>query len=128
MTNKTKERIALMAECLIDLSDTGETCLQQTIELIGINTIHMFLGMDYLDFEVSRESLMEDICDHVDWHPVLTAPGQTDEELNRIGLLIADLIEDTNPFNEAAAESLYEILRWCGLRSYLEINSGAELG
>lgn len=128
MNNKTKERVALIAGSLIDLADMREFCLQPTVELIGTNVIRAFLYMDYLDFEISPESLAEDICDYVDWHPVLTAPEWTDEELTRIGLLIADLVEDTDPFDEDAAETLFEILCWCGLGAYLDCNAEAGMG
>lgn len=126
MNKIIKERVALIAGSLIELADMRESALQQTVDLISINTIQAFLGMEYIDYEISHESLAEDICSFSDWYPVLTDPKRTGEELTRVGLLIADLVEDTDPFDEDAAEWLFEILRWRGLGAYLECNIGEE--
>lgn len=126
MNSIIKERVALVAGSLIDLADMRESALQPTVDLIGIDAIRAFLGMNYIDYKISHESLAEDICSFTGWYPVLTAPERTEEELNRIGLLIADLVEDTDPFDEDAAEWLFEILRWCGLGAYLDCNAEEE--
>ena len=127
MNNIIKERVALIAGSLIDLADMRESALQPTVDLIGINAIQAFLDMKYIDYEISHECLAEDICSFSGWYPVLTDPKRTGAELTRIGLLIADLVEDTDPFDEDAAECLFEILRWRGLGAYLECNAEEDM-
>ena len=128
MNNIIKERVALIAGSLIDLADMRESALQSTVDLIGINAIQAFLGMEYIDYEISHESLAEDICSFADWYPVLTDPKRTTAELTRIGLLIADLVEDTDPYDEDAAEWLFAILRWRGLMAYIDCNAEEVFG
>ena len=62
MNNIIKERVALIAGSLIDLADMRESALQPTVDLIGISAIRSFLGMNYIDYKISHESLAEDIC------------------------------------------------------------------
>ena len=46
-----------------------------------------------------------------------------DEEMSVRGRQIADLVEDKNPADEDAAETLFAVLCWRGLGAYLEWNT-----
>ena len=122
MNNTTKERVAFMAASLIELADMTESELQEVIEVVGMDAIRELMGMDYLRSELRFENMAEEICNFTGWDPMLVIPWRTDEELSRIGIQIADLIEDANPHDDDAAEILADVLCWNGIWAWIECN------
>ena len=126
MTNKTKERVTFMAASLFDLAEMTESDLQSVIEVVGIDAIQELMEMDYLRCECSYDRMAEEICNYIDWDPMLVMTGWTDENLSRIGQLVADLVEGESPADDDAAESLVAILTWEGLGAWIACNDGEE--
>ena len=126
MTHETKEHVAFLAASLIELSDMTESELPEVIELVGVDAIRELMGMDSLYHELSCESMAEEICNFIGWDPMLVIPWRTEKDLSRIGIQIADLVEDNSPVGEDAAESLADILCWSGIWAWLAANNEEE--
>lgn len=122
MNDKMKEQVAFMAASLIELADMTDSALQDVVEVVGVDAIQELMGMERLRFETSYEEMVEEICICIDWEPMLISPWRTDEDLSRLGLLIADLVADDSPADEDAAESLFSVLSWCGIEAWLAAN------
>ena len=122
MNNTTKERVAFMAASLIELADMTESELQEVIEVVGMDAIRKLMGMDYLRSELRFENMAEEICNFTGWDPMLVIPWRTEEELSRISLQIADLIEAVKPHDDDAAEILADVLCWNGIWAWIECN------
>lgn len=126
MKQNTKEAVAFMVGSLFDLAEMAESDLPEVVKLVGVHAIRDLMGMDHLRVELSHEQMADEICNYIGWDPMLAIPPWTDEELSKIGRQIADLVEDKNPSDEDAAESLLEIMCWRGLRAWFEWNNGEE--
>ena len=126
MKTETKEKVAFMAASLFDLAEMTESDLPSVIEVVGIDAIRDLMEMDHLRYECSCDHMAEEICSYIDWDPMLVMTGWTEEELSRIGHLIADLVEAESPADDDAAESLAAILTWEGLGAWLACNDGEE--
>lgn len=126
MTNIMKERVAFMAGSLIDLADMAESELTEVVKLVGVDAIRDLMSMDHLRAELNHEQMADEICDYIGWDPMLAIPPWTDEELSMCGCQIADLVEDDNPLDEDAAETLFAVLSWNGLGVWLEWNNGED--
>ena len=122
MNNTTKERVAYMAASLIELTDMTESELPEVVEVVGLDAIRELMSMDYLRSELRFENMAEEICNFTGWDPMLVIPWRTEEELSRIGLQIADLIEAVNPHDDDAAEILADVLCWNGIWAWIECN------
>ena len=119
MNNTTKERVAYMAASLIELTDMTESELPEVVEVVGLDAIRELMSMDYLRSELRFENMAEEICNFTGWDPMLVIPWRTEEELSRIGLQIADLIEAVNPHDDDAAEILADVLCWGGIWEWI---------
>lgn len=126
MNNTTKERVAYMAASLIELTDMTESELPEVVEVVGLDAIRELMSMDYLRSELRFENMAEEICNFTGWDPMLVIPWRTEEELSRIGLQIADLIEDANPHDDDAAEILADVLCWGGIWAWIKHNGETE--
>lgn len=126
MKTETKEKVAFLAASLFDLAEMTESDLPSVIEVVGVDAVREVMEMDHLRFECSYDRMAEEICNYVDWDPMLVMAGWTDEDLSRIGHLIADLVEDDSPADDDAAESLAAILIWEGLWAWIACNDGEE--
>ena len=126
MTHETKDHVAFLAASLIELADMTESELEEVVEVVGVDAIRELMGMDSLYHELSCESMAEEICNFIGWDPMLVIPWRTEEELSRIGLQIADLIEDANPHDDDAAEILADVLCWGGIWEWIECNDREE--
>lgn len=126
MNSKTKERVAFMAASLIELTDMTESELPEVVEVMGLDAIRELMSMDYLRSELRFENMAEEICNFTGWDPMLVIPWRTEEELSRIGLQIADLIEAVNPHDDDAAEILADVLCWGGIWAWIECNDEEE--
>ena len=126
MKTETKERISFMAASLFDLAEMTESDLQCVIEVVGTDAIQNLMTMDHLRYECSYDRMAEEICNYIDWDPMLVMTGWTDEDLSRIGHLIADLVEGESPADDDAAESLAAVLTWEGLGACIACNDGEE--
>lgn len=126
MNNNTKEAVAFLAGSLINLADMAESELSEVVELVGVDAIRDLMGMDHLRTELTHEQMADEICDYIGWDPMLAIPPWTNEELSVCGRQIADLVEDNNPLDEDAAETLFAVLCWRGLKAYLEWNNEEE--
>ena len=115
MTHETKERVTFMAASLFDLAEMTESDLPSVVEVVGIDAIRDLMETDHLRYECSYDRMAEEICNYIDWDPMLVMTGWTDEDLSRIGQLVADLVEGESPADDDAAESLVAILTWEGL-------------
>ena len=93
MKTETREKVAFMAASLFDLAEMTESDLSSVIEVVGTDAIQELIGMDHLRHECSYDRMAEEICSYIDWDPMLVMTGWTDEDLSRIGQLIADLVE-----------------------------------
>ena len=98
----------------------AESDLTEVVELVGVDAIRDLMSMDHLRGELSYEQMADEICDYIGWEPMLAIPPWTDEELSVRGRQIADLVENNNPADEDAAENLFAVLCWCGLKAWLE--------
>lgn len=126
MRVETKEAVAFMAGSLYDLAEMAESDLPEVVKLVGVNAIRDLMSMDHLRVELNHEQMADEICNYIGWAPMLAIPPWTDEELSKIGRQIADLVEDQNPADEDAAETLFAVLCWCGLKAWLEWNDEEE--
>lgn len=126
MTHETKERVTFMAASLFDLAEMTESDLPSVVEVVGIDAIRDLMEMDHLRYECSYDRMAEEICNYIDWDPMLVMTGWTDEDLSRIGQLVADLVEGESPADDDAAESLVAILTWEGLGAWIACNDGEE--
>lgn len=126
MNNTTKERVAYMAASLIELTDMTESELPEVVEVVGLDAIRELMSMDYLRSELRFENMAEEICNFTGWDPMLVIPWRTEEELSRIGLQIADLIEAVNPHDDDAAEILADVLCWGGIWAWIKHNGETE--
>lgn len=126
MNNTTKERVAYMAASLIELTDMTESELPEVVEVVGLDAIRELMSMDYLRSELRFENMAEEICNFTGWDPMLVIPWRTEEELSRIGLQIANLIEAVNPHDDDAAEILADVLCWGGIWEWIECNDREE--
>lgn len=122
MKTETKEKVAFMAASLFDLAEMTESDLPSVVEVVGIDAIQELMAMDHLRYECSCDRMVEEICSYIDWDPMLVMTGWTEEELSRIGLQIADLIEAVNPHDDDAAEILADVLCWNGIWAWIECN------
>ena len=114
MKTETREKVAFLAASLFDLAEMTESDLSSVVEVVGSDAIQELIGM------------AEEICSYIDWDPMLVMTGWTDEDLSRIGHLIADLVEGDSPADDDAAESLAAILTWDGLGAWIACNDGEE--
>ena len=121
MNSKTKERVAFMAASLIELTDMTESELPEVVEVVGLDAIRELMSMDYLRSELRFENMAEEICNFTGWDPMLVIPWRAERDLSRIGLQIANLVEDNSPADEDAAENLADILCWSGIWAWLEM-------
>ena len=126
MKTETKERAAFLAASLIELADMTESELEEVVEVVGVDAIRDLMGMDHLRNELRFESMAEEICNFVGWDPMLVIPWRAERDLSRIGLQIANLVEDNSPADEDAAENLADILCWSGIWAWLECNGEEE--
>lgn len=126
MTHETKDHVAFLAASLIELADMTESELEEVVEVVGVDAIRELMGMDSLYHELSCESMAEEICNFIGWDPMLVIPWRTEKDLSRIGIQIADLVEDNSPVGEDAAESLADILCWSGIWAWLAANKEEE--
>ena len=126
MTHETKERVTFMAASLFDLAEMTESDLPSVVEVVGIDAIRDLMETDHLRYECSYDRMAEEICNYIDWDPMLVMTGWTDEDLSRIGHLIADLVEGESPADDDAAESLAAVLTWEGLGAWIACNDGEE--
>ena len=126
MKTETKEKVAFMAASLFDLAEMTESDLPSVIEVVGIDAIRDLMEMDHLRYKCSYDRMAEEICNYIDWDPMLVMTGWTDEDLFRIGQLVADLVEGESPADDDAAESLAAVLSWEGLGSWIACNDGEE--
>lgn len=126
MKTETKERAAFLAASLIELADMTESELEEVVEVVGVDAIRDLMGMYHLRNELRFESMAEEICNFVGWDPMLVIPWRTEENLSRIGIQIADLVEGNSPADEDAAENLADILCWSGIWAWLECNREEE--
>ena len=123
MKTETKEKVAFLAASLFDLAEMTEFDLSSVVEVVGTDAIQELIGMDHLRYECSYDRMAEEICSYIDWDPMLVMTGWTDEDLSRIGQLIADLVEGESPADDAA-ESLATVLTWDGLGAWIACNDG----
>lgn len=123
MKTETKEKVAFLAASLFDLAEMTESDLSSVVEVVGTDAIQELIGMDHLRYECSYDRMAEEICSYIDWDPMLVMTGWTDEDLSRIGQLIADLVEGESPADDAA-ESLAAVLTWDGLGAWIACNDG----
>ena len=123
MKTETKEKVAFLAASLFDLAEMTEFDLSSVVEVVGTDAIQELIGMDHLRYECSYDRMAEEICSYIDWDPMLVMTGWTDEDLSRIGQLIADLVEGESPADDAA-ESLAAVLTWDGLGAWIACNDG----
>ena len=93
MKTETREKVAFWAASLFDLAEMTESDLSSVVEVVGTDAIQELIGMDHLRYECSYDRMAEEICSYIDWDPMLVMTGWTDEDLSRIGQLIADLVE-----------------------------------
>lgn len=123
MKTETREKVAFLAASLFDLAEMTESDLSSVVEVVGTDAIQELIGMDHLRYECSYDRMAEEICSYIDWDPMLVMTGWTDEDLSRIGQLIADLVEGESPADDAA-ESLAAVLTWDGLGAWIACNDG----
>ncbi len=123
MKTETKEKVAFLAASLFDLAKMTESDLQSVIEVVCTDAIQELMEMDHLRYGCSYDRMAEEICNYIDWEPMLVMTGWTDEDLSRIGHLIADLVGGESPADDAS-ESLAAILTWDGLGAWIVCNDG----
>ena len=124
MNRELKDSVIFIAASLIDLADMTESDLREVVELVGTDAIRELLDKGHLRFETSYEEMAEEICDYIDWDPVMVIPWRRDEDLSRLGLLIAETIDSNSPADEDVAERLFSFLSWEGIGAWFEINDG----
>ena len=126
MKTETKEAVAFLAASLYDLAEMAESELAEVVELVGVDAIRDLMGMNHLRVELNHEQMADEICNYIGWDPMLAIPPWTDEELSVRGRQISDLVEDWDPVDEDAAENLFAVLCWCGLKAWLAANNEEE--
>ena len=124
MNIETKESVIFIAASLINLADMSESELREVVELVGVDTIRELLDKGHLRYEMDYEEMAEEICNYIDWDPMLVIPWRRDEDLSRLGLLIAEVIDSKSPADEDVAEQLFSFLSWEGLGEWFSINDG----
>lgn len=124
MKTETREKVAFLAASLFDLAEMTESDLSSVVEVVGTDAIQELIGMDHLRYECSYDRMAEEICNYVDWDPMMVMTGRTDEDLAKIGSQIADLVDNANPDDEDVAECLVAALCWEGLWSWIACNDG----
>lgn len=122
MNKEMKDNVIFMAASLIDLADMTETDLREVVEMVGVDAIRELLDKNHLRYELSYEEMVEEICSLIDWEPMMTIPWRRDEDLSRLGLLIAETIDSNSPADEDAAERLFSFLSWDGILAWLSVN------
>ena len=122
MNRELKDSVIFIAASLIDLADMTESDLREVVEMVGVDAIRELLGKGHLRFETSYEEMAEEICDYIDWDPMMVIPWWRDEDLSKLGLLIAETIDSNSPADEDVAERLFGFLTWEGLGTWLAIN------
>lgn len=127
MKTETKEKVAFMAASLFNLAEMTESDLPSVVEVVGIDAIRDLMEMDRLRYECSYDCMAEEICNYTGWDPMMVMTGWTDEELSRIGQLVADLVEADSPADDDAAESLAAVLTWEGLGTWIACNDEEKL-
>ena len=125
MNRELKDSVIFIAASLIDLADMTESDLREVVELVGTDAIRELLDKGHLRFETSYEEMAEEICDYIDWDPMMVIPWRRDEDLSRLGLLIAETIDSNSPADEDVAERLFSFLSWEGIGAWLSINDGS---
>ena len=124
MNSETKESVIFIAASLINLADMSESELREVAELVGVDAIQKLIEMGHLRYELDYEEMAKEICNIIDWEPVLGDPWRRDEDLSRLGLLIAETIDGTSPADNDAAERLFNFLSWDGIGGWLSVNDG----
>ena len=124
MNIETKESVIFIAASLINLADMSESELREVVELVGVDTIRELLDKGHLRYEMDYEEMAEEICNYIDWDPMLVIPWRRDEDLSRLGLLIAEVIDSKSPADEDVAGQLFSFLSWEGLGEWFSINDG----
>lgn len=124
MNRETKESTIFIAASLVNLADMTESDLREVVELVGTDAIRELMGMGRLRYELNYEEMAKEICSYIDWDPMLVIPWRRDEDLSRLGLLIAEVIDDTYPADEDVAESLFVFLSWDAIGEWLSVNGG----
>ncbi len=122
MNKEMKDNVIFMAASLIDLADMTETDLCEVVEMVGVDAIRKLLDKDNLRYELNYEKMAEESCDYIEWEPMMTIPWRRDEDLSRLGLLIAETIDSNSPADEDAAERLFSFLSWDGILAWLSVN------
>ena len=122
MRNETKERVAFIAASLIELTDMTESNLMDVVTRVGVETIQEHLGLSQLYYDIDFETMAEEICHYIGWEQILVMPGRTNEDLAQMGHQISNLVEDTSPVDEDAAETLFAVMTWDGLWAWLAAN------
>ncbi len=125
MNRELKDSVIFVTASLIDLADMTETDLREVVELVGVDAIRELLDKNHLRYELSYEEMVEEICSLIDWDPMMTIPWRRDEDLSRLGLLIAETIDDNSPADEDAAERLFSFLSWDGILAWLSVNDSS---
>ena len=125
MNRELKDSVIFIVASLIDLADMTESDLREVVELVGIDAIRELLDKGHLRYELSYEEMAEEICDYIDWDPVMVIPWRRDEDLSRLGLLIAETIDSNSPADEDVAERLFSFLSWEGIGTWLSINDSS---
>lgn len=124
MNRETKENTIFIAASLVNLADMTESDLREVVELVGADAIRELMGMGRLRYELNYEEMAKEICNYIDWDPMLVIPWRRDEDLSRLGLLIAEVIDDTYPADEDVTESLFAFLSWDAIGEWLSVNGG----
>ena len=125
MNREMKDSVIFMAASLINLADMTESDLREVVEMVGIDAIRDLLDKGHLRFEINYEQMAEEICDYIDWDPMMVIPWRRDEDLSRLGLLIAETIDGNSPADEDVAEHLFNFLSWEGIGAWLSVNDGS---
>ena len=124
MNRETKDSMIFIAASLINLADMTESDLREVVELVGVDAIQGLLDKGHLRYEINYEEMAEEICNYIDWDPMLVIPWRRDEDLSRLGLLIAEVIDGKSPADEDVAEQLFSFLSWDGIGEWLSVNGG----
>ena len=109
---------------LINLADMTESDLREVVELVGADAIRDLLDKGHLRYELSYEEMAEEICTVIDWDPMMVIPWRRDEDLSKLGLLIAETIDSNSPADEDVAKRLFSFLSWEGFGAWLSLNDG----
>lgn len=125
MNRELKDSVIFLTASLIDLADMTESDLREVVELVGVDAIRELLDKGHLHYELSYEEMAEEICDYIDWDPMMVIPWRRDEDLSRLGLLIAETIDGNSPADEDVAERLFGFLTWEGILEWLSVNDSS---